>query len=175
MKALSWIGLILALMLIIGASVFGGFWFARQSAPTPTASPSPSPTATAHRFGSISWDKLRAGDCVIGFSSAWQDSYTVVSCDAGHSAQLLVRDVVPHAPKAFPGQKFLAVNVGKLCASPKLIDAEAAKAYPELLIEIAYPQTDAEWAQAPRYDCFVTAPSGQFLTTNLLPAATASG
>lgn len=169
MKALGWIGLILALLLLIAAAIFGGFWFGKQSAPTP--SPTPTHTVTAHRFGSVSWEKLRSGDCVIGFTNAWQDTFTVVSCDADHSAQLLVRDTVPDAPAEFPGQKALATTVGKLCASPKLLDADAAKEYSELLIEIAYPQTDAEWAQAPRYDCFVTAATGQFLKTNLKPSA----
>ena len=173
MKALGWIGLILALLLLIAAAVFGGFWFGKQSAPTP--SPTQTHSVTAHRFGTVSWEKLRNGDCVIGFTNAWQDTYTVVSCDADHSAQLLVRDTVPDAPAAYPGQKALSATVNKLCSSPELLDATAAKAYPELLIEIAYPQTDAEWAHSPRYDCFVTAPSGQFLKTNLLPGATAAG
>ena len=169
MKALGWIGLILALLLLIVAAVFGGLWFGKQSAPTP--SPTPAHTVTAHRFGVVAWEKLRTGDCVIGFTNAWQDTLTVVSCDADHSAQLLLRDTVQDAPAEFPGQKALATTVGKLCASPALFDPTAAKAYSELLIEIAYPQTDAEWAQAPRYDCFVAAPTGQFLTTNLMPSA----
>ncbi len=169
MKALGWIGLILALVLLIAAAVIGGLWFGKQSMTATTPVASPGHTVAAPKYGTVSWEKLNPGDCVIGFANAWQDSYTVVSCDAAHSAQLLVRAAAPSAPDDFPGVKVVAKEAAKLCANPTIMDSVAAKLYSELLVEIAYPQTEIEWSRAPHFDCFVTAPTGQFLTTNLMP------
>lgn len=175
MKALGWIGLILALLLLIAAAIVGGFWFGKQSMTVATPVASPSHSVSAPKYGTVLWEKLQPGDCVIGFTNAWQDSYTVVSCDAAHNAQLLVRESVPSAPDDFPGVKALAKEVSKLCSSPTLLDETGAKAYTELLIEIAYPQTEREWSRAPHYDCFVTAPAGKFLSTNLMRGASTEG
>ena len=128
MKALGWIGLILALLLLIAGAIVGGFWFGKQSMTVATTVASPSHSVSPPKYGTVSWQNLKAGDCVIGFTNAWQDTYTVVSCDASHNAQLVAREIVPSAPDDYPGVKVLAKEVSKLCSSPSLIDENGAKA-----------------------------------------------
>jgi hypothetical protein len=108
---------------------------------------------------------------VSDFTSAWQDTYTVVECTQDHSAQLLVRSRFPDAPIAYPGAKTLSAQVTKLCAASATYSAEAAKAYPSLSLPGAFPMTAEEWVKSPTYECFITGVEGAVLTSDLMPDA----
>ena len=172
MKALRWIGLILGLVIIIAAAIVGGFLWGQHNAPAPTPTVTPSPTPTRHAAGTYSWQEVEPGDCIANFTSAWQDSFVVVDCTSDHNAQMLVRKPVPQAPVKFPGAKVLAPQVSKLCASPANYSPVAAREYTQLGLVGAYPQTDAEWLKAPTYECFIAAPAGTVLNSDLMPGST---
>ena len=171
MRALRWIGLILALLALIAVAVVGGFLLGKQSVPVPTPTETPTPTPTAHADGVYSWEHLAPGDCVSDFSTAWQDTYTVVGCDTDHNGQMLVRAEFPDAPAAYPGAKVLAAQVTKLCSDKANYDAKAAAEYPSIYFPGAYPMTEQEWMASPTYVCFATAGKAFVLTTSLMPGA----
>lgn len=168
MNALRWIGLIAALLIVVVAAVVGGFVMGQQVHPTPT--PTPTVTHTPSRgFGTYAWNKLKPGDCLLGYTSPWQDSFTVVACDGQHTAQLLNVTALPSASREFPGKAALAAQVGSLCAAKDLYNSNAAQEYDHLLVNGTYPETAQEYALDPEYRCFVTAASGEMLTTDLMP------
>ena len=167
MKALSWVGLILGLLVVIAAAVVGGFLWGQSNQPAPT--PTPTPTPTRHAAGTYNWEEIAPGDCIANFTSAWQDSFTVVNCVSDHNAQMLVKEEFPKAPVAYPGANVLAPQVSKLCANPANYDKAAAHEYTQLALVGAYPQTEAEWLTSPTYECFISAPEGTVLSTDLMP------
>ena len=171
MNALRWIGLLFGVVLLVVAAIVGGFIWGASVSPSPTPTVTPTPTPTRNAPGVYSWEQMLPGDCIADYSSAWQDRYTVVPCSSDHNAQMLVRAEVPGATVAYPGVKVLSPQVSKLCASPKNYDAKAAREYTQLGLFGAYPQTDAEWTAAPNYECFIAAPKGTVLTTDLMPKA----
>lgn len=169
MKALRWIGLILGLVVIIAAAVVGGFLWGSSNAPKPT--PTPTPTPTHHADGTYSWQEVEPGDCIADFKSAWQDTFAVVNCTSDHNAQMLVKQRFEDAPVAYPGAKVLSPQVAKLCASPANYNKAAAHEYTQLALLGAYPQSEAEWTKSPTYECFISAPQGTVLTTDLMPTS----
>jgi flagellar basal body-associated protein FliL len=172
MKSLRWIGLILGLVVVIVAAVIGGFLWGQSNAPAPTPTITPMPTPTHHAAGTYSWQEIAPGDCIADFTSAWQDTFAVVNCASDHNAQMLVKKELPSAPVAYPGAKVLSPQVAKLCALPANYNKAAAHEYTQLALLGAYPQSDAEWTKSPTYECFISAPKGTVLTTDLMPNAT---
>ena len=169
--------IVVAILLLI-ALFFIGARIATPPAPlpvptsTPTASPTPTPSAAAVGpvpEGVHQWDELLGGECLDPFDTAWQDSYTVVSCAAPHAAQLVVRGGFADAAEAaYPGLEQLSARMNLLCTAPSVVDYSAAGSLSDIQVEASFAVDAADWDAGNRtYFCFLSRSSGEPLTTSI--------
>ncbi len=128
-------------------------------------------TAGALPPGQYSWDLLRGGECLDGYSGAWSDTFTVVDCGADHSAQLVHRGIVPlpeTGADPFPGVAALDTRLQPLCTAATVLDYQAAGAYTDLQVEASFPATEQAWNEGRRdFNCFVNRASGEPISGSL--------
>lgn len=139
--------------------------------PAPLGLP-PRPSATqVATVPSQPVNSLRIGDCLETYPSQWADGYPVVDCAAPHIAQLVSRGVLPQpAGTPFPGTPALNAQVTDLCTAPGILNWDWVAVWNEdVLTDLRYPNTDAQWAAGARsYYCFVTTFSRHELTGNAM-------
>ncbi len=134
----------------------------RTSTPAPTAPTAAGPAAP----GTHQWTDLTGGECLSSFTNAWQQTYQVVDCGAGHPAQMIAKGTV--TATAYPGATALAAQVAPLCQSNTVIDFSKAASYTDIQVSASYPATQAQWdAGDHSYYCFVSRSSGQAITGSL--------
>lgn len=171
----------IALALVAVLALGGLFWLgtlipgminAGQAEPTQTSTPTPTPslpeTGTLPA-GTYAWDQLRGGECLDPYSSPWEETFTVVACDAEHAAQLLTVGAVTDDENAeFPGQDELASQIYLLCSAPGVIDLAKAGEYGDVQVQGSYPVTEEQWNDGQRnYYCFVDRSSGEPMSGSL--------
>lgn len=168
-RLLRWVvGGLLALVLVVAAFFFGSLiprWL--SGSPTPEPSTVPTPTAIASP-GEVAWDAMFGGECIAGFESPWQQSFTVVDCASEHTAQLVYRGTLTSDKTAFPGESSLAEQMNALCTQNGIFDVAAASAVNGLQVQAAFPVTAEQWdAGARSYYCFVNRSDGVPLSGSL--------
>lgn len=181
-RSLLWAAAVLVAILVLLALFAIGrrlpALFAAPPAPVATSTPTPTPTPEPvdpadgpQPAGEHAWDRLRGGECLEPYESAWQEEFTVVDCAEPHTAQLLVRAEFPEeaAPGGtYPGFDELAGRINLLCTDPKVIDYEAAREFEDILVEGAHAVTAEEWDEGHReYFCFLHRSGGDPLTGTL--------
>jgi hypothetical protein len=115
---------------------------------------------------------LQGGECLQPFTTAWAATYTVVSCAAGHSGQLVFKGKLPDAATAaYPTGAQFQTEITPLCSAPTAINYGAAKAVTDLQISFSYPATAQAWNGGDRtYYCFVNRSGGGGLPGDLAVA-----
>lgn len=136
------------------------------AAPTSTPTPETAPATGPAAAGVHPWTDLRGGECLDPFTSAWDETFTVVDCAAPHAAQLVARASLSDDPAApYPGEAAITSQLNLACTAPTVLDFAAASAYPDVQWQASYPVSDAQWAAGEReYSCFITRSSGEQLS-----------
>jgi hypothetical protein len=115
--------------------------------------------------GEHAWSDLLGTECVDPYTSAWQESYTVVDCSSPHAAQMVYHGIFDDEAFApYPGADVLQSRVNLLCTPSSVIDYAAAKKYADIQFSASYPANDAQWIAGNRsYYCFINRASGDVL------------
>ncbi|MGV1034057.1 MAG: septum formation family protein [Microbacteriaceae bacterium] len=164
-----WLGGGAAALVVVVALVFVSTqlssWVNGGSVPAPSTA---TPTA-ALGPGTYQWDQLFGGECLDPFTSAWQQTYTVVDCAGGHAGQLVYKGSFDATPEAvFPGEAALAEQINALCTRNGIFDVAAATAAGSLQVQGSFPVTEEQWTAGQRnYFCFVNHTDGSSLTGSL--------
>jgi hypothetical protein len=180
---------LLVVIFFFGMRFAGGTVPAEGSAsPTPSDAsaaasphPSPSPTPTAPPLvaapaasgpvapGVHAWNELQGGECLSGFTSAWDAQFTVVDCGTDHTAQLVTRQAFTDDPAApYPGEAALVARLNLLCTAPTVLNYDASGQFDDVQWQASYPVSDQQWSAGDRfYACFFSRSSGQPLTGSL--------
>ncbi len=192
-KILLWVaGSLVAVLALVGVFVVGTripLVLGPAPGAEPIASPTASPTASADARpvgpvdpGDWRWDELAGGECLEPYVDAWQEEYTVVDCATPHGGQLVLRAELPLANGSvtagpYPGEEVLATQTLQLCSSAGLLDLGLAGVFTDIVLQAAYPASEAEWNAGKRdYFCFISRSSGEPLAVSLVgpgPAPTA--
>ncbi|WP_157078947.1 septum formation family protein [Herbiconiux solani] len=156
--------------------------------PAPAASASPTPAAGATGAaastgadavpagpaapGVHEWDELGGGECFTGFTSPWEQRFTVVDCASAHTAQLVSTGLFAEdAAAAYPGEAELVSRLNLLCTAPTALAYDAAGALPDVQWQASYPADAAAWSAGDRrYSCFFSRTSGEPLGGSLVAA-----
>lgn len=119
--------------------------------------------------GEWSWFELRGGECTTGFEGAFAPSFSVVSCDVPHDAELVrARVLSQELDAAFPGENRALDSAKEVCDVSEALNRDVAAAYSDLIVEYSYPTTEASWDAGYRgVYCFVTRSSGDFMAERL--------
>lgn len=154
-----WAAAALAVLGFLAGSVWNPFGRAAQERTGETAAPTASSAAIT----------ASPGQCFGSFQSVWDTPGDAVPCTGAHAAEFLAR--VPagdFAGKPFPGAATLRSRAQLACQSPKAVSADARTAYPDLLVDVRYARTEAEWNGGMQsYDCYVMRPNNGMLTGTL--------
>lgn len=129
-----------------------------QTTATPPATPQPLP-----REG-VAPAAYAVGDCFKDFDPEALAS-TVVSCDTGHSAQLVATFLYPGAA-AYPGADPLKAKALEACQAAKL--GAAANQF-QLNYQRSFPSSTSWDSGDRRVDCYVTADAGNVINASVLP------
>ena len=115
------------------------------------------------------WHELRGGECIADFESAFQESFTVVSCSVPHEAQLVVTELLSkNLGDEFPGEDEVQAATREICVVDDQINFDEAQNYPDLIVDYSFPVTQQSWDDGYRAGyCFVTRSSGGVLTASL--------
>jgi hypothetical protein len=142
---------------------------AAEGTAPPTAVVAVAPPVGPVAAGEHEWDGLLGTECVDPFSSAWQETYTVVDCNSPHAAQMIHHGIFDdEAFAAYPGADVLQSRVNLLCTPAAVIDYTAAKQYDDIQFSASYPATDAQWNAGNRsYYCFINRASGDSLESSV--------
>jgi hypothetical protein len=158
---------------------------AGSASATPTVTPTADPTPSAPAEGADAsapagplapgvheWNALHGGECLSGYTSAWELQFTVVDCAGDHNAQLVSKGVFAEdAAAPFPGEAELSSRLNLLCTAPTALDYAAAGAVPDIQWQGAYPADETQWAGGDRaYFCFFSRTSGEPLGASLAVA-----
>ncbi len=165
---------------LVGVLVLVGLFLAGTKIKLPDPAPTPvntnvaAPVAAPPAVGPVaagvhSWDELLGTECIDPYTSAWENSYTVVDCAAPHAAQMVFHGIFTDESYAvYPGADVLQSRVGLLCTKSSVIDYAAAKAYKDIQIAESYPATADQWIAGNRsFYCFVSRSSGEALTATV--------
>lgn len=130
----------------------------------------PELTGIAQPPGVWGWGDMRGGECIAGFSGAFAEEFTVVSCGEPHDAQLVNAQLLSRdGGAAFPGEERVLASARELCDVGNLVDYSVAENYADLIIDYSYPVTTEQWDAGQRgVYCFVTRQSGQLLDGDLV-------
>lgn len=152
--------LLVALLFFLGTQIPA--WLSPQTGKT--MEPAASPTAMAEP-GERQWDTLFGGECLVNFTDAWDDFFTVADCEDPHQAQLVFRGDLPEG--TFPSEDELATQVAELCQRPGILDTAAATAYNDLKLQGSFPANSEQWDASRAYYCFVSRESGDDIEGSL--------
>lgn len=179
-KVLLWVagGLLAVLALValflVGKALSNTLGAAPAVIESATPSPSPTPTSTALPVGPVApgeyqWDALLGGECLSPFTSAWQDSYTVVACSTPHPAQMIFRGTfIDAGAVAYPGVEELQKRMNELCTPTTVIDYSKAGLLSDVQVTASFAATADDWADGNRtFFCFVTRSGGQDFTESV--------
>ncbi|EAR25955.1 hypothetical protein A20C1_08743 [marine actinobacterium PHSC20C1] len=161
--------LALAALFLAGTRIGESVTPAAVATPTPTATGSSAPAVGPLPVGTYSWGELLGGECLDPFDSAWQDEFTVVSCDEPHTAQLLTRGQFDDAVSApFPEVDELMARTAKFCSTEAVIDYSAAQSFSDLELQASFAATADEWSAGHRdFYCFATRAGDDALTESV--------
>ncbi len=123
--------------------------------------------------GQYEWSQLGGGECIAPFTSAWDESFTVVDCAGPHAAQLVLRsNYGDNVGVEFPGEAAFAEQITAACTAPGVIDLAAAAPFGDVQVQGSFPVTEQQWTSgAAAYFCFASRSSGEPLTGSLVPSA----
>jgi hypothetical protein len=183
-KALLWVaGALIAALLIVtvfmlGTKLPGLIPKPQADIPIPVATTVPvaaAPKVGPVAAGEYSWNQLLGTECLEPFTSAWNETYTVVDCTAPHSAQLVFQGIfADEAFAPYPGLEELQTRMNLLCTATTSIDYAAAKAYTDIQVSSSYAPTASDWDAGQReFQCFVSRSSGEALTSSVAIVPTA--
>lgn len=175
------VGLWIAGTLLVLAAVAGAFVFGQQVAEgdepelvAVTEAPEPHMvfadlTGIAQPPGVWSWQELRGGECIAGFTGAFAEEFTVVSCAEPHEAQLVsAQHLSLDVGLPYPGEEEVLVTARELCDVRDLVDYSVAENYADLVVDYSYPVTTEQWDAGERgVYCFVTRQSGDEIDGDL--------
>jgi hypothetical protein len=120
--------------------------------------------------GEYAWDELLGGECLDPYVSPWETTYTVVSCENPHPAQMFHRGVFPEPDPAtglYPGEDLLQTQALGLCRGPGILNQAATGKLKDAVVSVSYP-TETVWNEGGRdFFCFVTLTSGEPITGDL--------
>lgn len=174
--ALWMVGTVATIAALIGAFFLGRLVNSEATPPAPETLDSVeevleivSLAGGARPVGEWSWFELRGGECITGFEAAFAQSFSVVSCDVPHDAELVLARVLSTDPgAAFPGEDSALDSAKEVCDVSEALNRDAAAAYSDLIVEYSYPTTEASWDAGYRgVYCFVTRSSGDFKAERL--------
>ena len=115
--------------------------------------------------GEWKWSELRGGECLRNFSSAFEESYAVVLCSAGHEAEFVRATVLDEDPTAsYPGHAWVRREAAALCESWPLSELNDAERYDDLYVVPSYSLGEEAWARGDRLaGCFVFRDGGGYI------------
>lgn len=136
-----------------------------ESSRTPAADASASPAARGPLpLEGVSPLDFRLGDCFKDFDANAATS-TVVTCDSGHSAQLVAVESYA-ASDAYPGRDPLKQRALDACKAATLTEKSSGYV---LNYKLAYPSSSSWGTGDRRVDCYVAADAGNVIKESLLP------
>ena len=177
-KILFWVagGLVAVILLVVifvlGRSMPGLIPEPEAEAPAPVATAEPvaaAPVVGPVAPGEYDWDQLLGTECLEPFTSAWDETYSVVDCATPHSAQLVYRGMFADESFApYPGTAELQARINLLCTSPASVNYAVAGGLSDIAVSASYAATEEEWdAGARQYYCFLTRSTGEPITVSL--------
>jgi hypothetical protein len=142
-----------------------------------TAVPTPAGTGGPAAPGTQQWSALQGGECIQSFSSAWAQTFAVVSCTADHGAEMVFKGKLPDGKEvAYPTTASFRTQLTALCSAPTAINYATAATVTDLQVSFSYPPNTAAWLAGDRsYYCFVNRASGANLTGDLAVPKTSGG
>lgn len=131
----------------------------------------PELTGVPQAPGVWAWGELRGGECIVDYTGAFAEEFTVVSCEESHEAQLVNAQVLSRETTAnFPGEEQVLAKARDLCDLRDRVDYSVAEKYADLIVDYSYPVTTQQWDLGERgVYCFVTRQSGEPLEGDLIP------
>lgn len=177
-KILFWVAgglvavIVLVAVFVLGRTMPGLIPEPEAEAPAPIVTAVPvaaAPLVGPVAPGSYDWDALLGTECLEPFTSAWDETYTVVDCATPHSAQLVYRGLfADEAFAPYPGATELQARINLLCTSPTSVNYGAAGTLSDIAVTASYAATEEEWVAGQRqYYCFLTRSSAEPLTVSL--------
>jgi hypothetical protein len=175
-KTLLWVaGALAAALALVGLFVLGTrigpiFPEAEPAVQQSSAAPAPVeasvPPVGPVAVGSHAWDELLGTECIDPYSSAWEETFTVVDCAQPHAAQLVYRGIfADEAFAPYPGVDQLQSRINLLCTSPTSVNYAAASQLADIQVAASFAATEEDWAAGQRdYYCFVSRSSGEPMT-----------
>lgn len=153
------IGVILVVILAIGAWVAGVVVATPKANPVPTPSAEPTIPSATQPPGEYPFDALFGGECVDPFTDAWAATFTVVDCSAPHAAQLVYAGdlAADGSYLSYPGDARVGKAALSACSRKGVLDLTAAKTYNDVQMSTAYPANSEAWDTGDtRYYCFAS-------------------
>ena len=164
--------ILLVAIFVLGRSMPGLIPEPEAEAPAPVATTAPvaaAPLVGPVAPGEYDWDQLLGTECLEPFTSAWDETYTVVDCTAPHSAQLTYRGMFGDESFApYPGAAELQARINLLCTTPTSVNYAVAGGLDDIAVSASYAASEEEWDAGERqYYCFLTRSSGEPFTVSV--------